>query len=225
MKLPVYNQEGKEVKKIELDKDVFDREVNQDVLYQVVLMYRANRRRGLASTKTRGEVSGGGVKPWRQKGTGRARVGSSRTPLWRKGGVTFGPHQRDYGFKVPKKIRAAALMSSINAKLKENNLLVLDDLKIDVPKTKEANRILLNLKLNNASAPSRKKKARRERLLFMLNEINTSLKLSFRNISFLGMVRASEVNAYDVLKAKRLIVTLDGLRVLIKRIKNINSAG
>lgn len=221
MKLPVYNQEGKEVKKVELDKKIFNNEVNQAVLYQVVLMYRANRRKGLASTKTRGEVSGGGRKPWRQKGTGRARVGSSRTPVWRKGGVTFGPHPRDYSFRLPKKIRTVALKSSINAKLKENNLLLLDDLKIDMPKTKEANRILLNLKLNNRTSAT-KKSARQERLLLMLNKISANLKLSFRNIHFLCIVRASEVNAYDVLKAKRLIVTQDAFKILNERFLNIN---
>ena len=207
-KLPIYNQEGKQLKEIELDRNVFDGKVNQGVLYQAVLMYRANRRRGLASTKTRSEVSGGGRKPWRQKGTGRARVGSTRNPLWRKGGVAFGPRtQRKYGFRLPKKIRISALKSSLNAKLNENNLLILDDLKIDVPKTKEAAKILSNLKLNNKS------------LLIMLNEINANLNRSFKNISFLDMIKASNINAYDILKAQKLIVSLDGLKILIERIK------
>lgn len=207
-KLPIYNQEGKQLKEIELDRNVFDGKVNQGVLYQAVLMYRANRRKGLASTKTRSEVSGGGRKPWRQKGTGRARVGSTRNPLWRKGGVAFGPRtQREYGFRLPKKIRISALKSSLNAKLNENNLLILDDLKIDVPKTKEAAKILSNLKLNNKSS------------LIMLNEINANLNRSFKNISFLDMIKASNINAYDILKAQKLIVSLDGLKILIERIK------
>lgn len=206
-KLLVYNQAGKQVQKIELDPDVFDGKVNQDVLYQVVLMYRANRRKGLASTLTRGEVSGGGRKPWRQKGTGRARVGSIRSPLWRKGGVVFGPHPRDYSFRLPKKIKIAGLKSSFNAKLNENNLLILDDLKIDNPKTKEAIKILSNLKLDN------------ENILLCLGQINNNLRLSFRNISFLHMIKAANANTYDILRAKQLVLTLGGLKVFVDRIK------
>lgn len=206
-KLLVYNQAGKQVERIELDPDVFDGKVNQDVLYQVVLMYRANRRKGLASTLTRGEVSGGGRKPWRQKGTGRARVGSIRSPLWRKGGVVFGPHPRDYSFRLPKKIKIAGLKSSFNAKLNENNLLILDDLKIDNPKTKEAIKILSNLKLDN------------ENILLCLGQINNNLRLSFRNISFLHMIKAANANTYDILRAKQLVLTLGGLKVFVDRIK------
>jgi large subunit ribosomal protein L4 len=206
--LPVYNQNGEHVQKIELDPNVFNGKVNQDVLYQAVLLYRANCRKGLATTKTRGEVSGGGRKPWRQKGTGRARVGSIRNPLWRKGGVVFGPHPRDYSFRLPKKIRIAALKSSLNAKLNENGLLVINVLRIDAPKTKEASRILFNLKLNNIKT-----------ILLMLDKIDTNLRLSFQNIGFLDVVPAGNVNAYDVLKARRLIVTLAGLEILIDRIK------
>ncbi len=205
--LPIYNQAGKQVKKIELDPDVFDGEVNQGVLYQAVLMYRANRRRGLAQTLTRGEVSGGGRKPWRQKGTGRARVGSIRSPLWRKGGVVFGPHPRDYAFRLPKKIRIAALKSSLNDKLNANSLFILDELKIDVPKTKEAAKILSNLKLNNKTA------------LLMLDKIDANVRLGFRNISSLDMVRAQNTNAYDVLKAQKLIISLKGFQILVDRIK------
>jgi len=207
-KLPVYNQEGKEIESLELDPNVFDGQVNLDVLYQVVLMYRANRRKGLASTKTRGEVSGGGKKPWRQKGTGRARVGSIRSPLWRKGGVIFGPHPRDYSFRLPKKIKIAALKSSLNAKLNENNLLILDDLEVDVPKTKEATKILSNLKLNGNKS-----------ILLMLDKIDAKSRLSFRNINYVDTISAADTNAYDVLKARKLIVTLSGLKILVDRIK------
>jgi len=234
-KLPVYNQQGKVVNEIELDSVVFDGEVNQDVLYQAVLMYRANLRKGLASTKTRGEVSGGGRKPWRQKGTGRARVGSSRSPLWRKGGVVFGPVTKQvFGLSLPKRIKLAALKSSLNAKLNENNLLILDDLKIDVSKTKEAVNILSNLKLNNKSrsssqgkAASKKsknsktKKLRNEKTLLTLDDINANLRRSFSNINFLEMVKAADVNAYDILRVKKLIVTLNGIKILADRIKNI----
>jgi large subunit ribosomal protein L4 len=207
--LPIFNQKGKQVNKIELDPVVFDGRVNQDILYQAVLMYRAARRRGLASTLTRGEVSGGGRKPWRQKGTGRARVGSSRSPLWRKGGVVFGPHPRNYGFSLPKKIKISALKSSLNAKLNEDSLIILDELKIDAPKTKEAVKLLSNFKLGLDS----------KTILLMLDEINNDLKLSFRNIGFLDVVKASNSNAYDVLKAQKLIINLNGLKILVDRIK------
>lgn len=221
MKLPVYNQEGSRLEEIELDPQVFDGRVNQEVLYQVVLLYRANRRKGLASTKTRGEVSGGGVKPWRQKGTGRARVGSIRSPLWRKGGVVFGPHPRDYSFRLPQKIRIAALKSSLNAKLKENNLLILDELKISTPKTKEAIKMLSVLRdkaILQVDGDSKKKKHNNPTLI-MLEQINPNLKLSFRNVAFLDIIRVLDTNAYDVLKAKRMIITLGGLKILVQRIK------
>jgi len=205
--LPVYSQQGKQLKKIELDGEVFDGKVNQDVLYQAVLMYRANQRKGLASTKTRGEVSGGGRKPWRQKGTGRARVGSIRSPLWRHGGVIFGPHPRDYSFRLPKKIKIAALRSSLNAKLDEEGLLILDELKIEDPKTKEAAKILSKLKLDN------------QRILLMLDKVSDNLRRSFRNIKFLEITNAADANAYAVLKAGKIIISLSALKILVDRIK------
>ena len=119
--LPIYNTEGKEVDSIKLDAKVFDGTINTAAIYQAINAYRANQRKGFASTKTRGEVSGGGRKPWRQKGTGRARVGSTRSPLWRHGGVVFGPHPRDFSCRLPKRIKNLALKSTLNAKVKENN--------------------------------------------------------------------------------------------------------
>ena len=135
--LPVYNTEGKEIDTVKLDSSVFDGDVNLPAIYQAVNAFRANQRKGLAATKTRGEVSGGGKKPWKQKGTGRARVGSTRSPLWRHGGVVFGPHPRNFSYVLPAKIRNLALKSGLNSKLKENNLLVLENLKVEKPKTKE----------------------------------------------------------------------------------------
>jgi len=123
--LPIYNTEGKEVDSIKLNPSVFDGVVNTGVIYQAVNAHLANKRRGLAATKTRGEVSGGGKKPWKQKGTGRARVGSNRSPLWRHGGVIFGPHPRDFSQSIPNKIKLLALRASLNAKVNENNLVVL----------------------------------------------------------------------------------------------------
>src|SRR5512135_3741492 len=128
--LPVYNIEGKEVETLNLDPAVFDGTVNSAAIYQAVNAYRAAKRSGLAATKTRGEVSGGGKKPWRQKGTGRARVGSTRSPLWRHGGVVFGPHPRSFAYSVPDKIKKLALKSVLNAKVKENNVIILDTLSL-----------------------------------------------------------------------------------------------
>ena len=121
--LPIYNAAGKEVDSVKLNAKVFDGRINSEAMYQAITAYRANQRKGLAATKTRGEVSGGGKKPWKQKGTGRARVGSTRSPLWRHGGVVFGPHPRDFSYTLPDKIKAIALKSSLNAKVKENNLM------------------------------------------------------------------------------------------------------
>ncbi|MFC1658508.1 50S ribosomal protein L4 [Candidatus Omnitrophota bacterium] len=230
--LPIYSQQGKEIKKIELDKSVFDGTVNQEVLYQAILMYRANQRRGLASTKTRGEVSGGGKKPWRQKGTGRARVGSSRNPLWRKGGVVFGPHPtKVYGFTLPKKIKLAALRASLNSKLNEGNLLILEDLKLSAPKTKEAARILSSLKLNEQPKPASRGKAdakktgvpekpkQEDSAVLMLDDTSVDLERSFRNIGFLEVVKVAQITALDVLKSKKLIATVNGIKGLTERIK------
>lgn len=206
--LPIYNTEGKEIDKIKLDAAVFDGEINRDAIYQAVVAYRASQRKGLAATKTRGEVSGGGVKPWRQKGTGRARVGSIRSPLWRHGGVTFGPAPRDFSYSLPAKIKLVALKSSLRAKIKENNLLVLEDFGLKAPKTKEACAILNNLKI----AP--KKSA-----LLLLNKMDSNTKLAFRNISSLRLNLARDTHAYEVLSARKLIITKDGLGALVARLK------
>lgn len=208
--LPVYNTEGKEIDKIELDSSVFDGRVNIHALYQAVNAYRANQRKGLAQTKTRGEVSGGGRKPWRQKGTGRARVGSIRSPLWRHGGVVFGPHPRDFSYNLPKKIKTLALKSSLSAKIKENNFLVLDNLKLEKPKTKEAAKIFFNLKLNIRKG---------NRLLLLLDRMDTNLKLALRNLNFLNFNLAKDTHAYEVLAAGKLIITKTGLKELTERLK------
>lgn len=209
--LPIYNTEGKEVDKINLDPRVFDGKINEDVLYLTVVNYRANQRGGLASTKTRGEVSGGGRKPWRQKGTGRARVGSIRSPLWKGGGVVFGPHNRDYSYSIGQKIRLLALKSSLNAKLKENNLFLINEIKIDKPKTKEVVKIFLNLKDKLGDI--------NKLTLLLADKMDRSLKLASGNIALLETGLAKDANAYQVLRAKKVIITKDGLKQLIERFK------
>jgi len=205
--LPIYNTEGKEIDTLKLDQGIFDGKVNSDVMHQAVLAYRANQRRGLASTKTMGEVSGGGRKPWRQKGTGRARAGSIRSPLWRHGGVIFAPHPRDFSFTLPEKIRKLALRSSLNAKMNEDNLILLDDIKMDEAKTKEAARLLSNLKIKGAKA------------LLLLDKPDKNIKLASRNIGSLTVNRAQDTNVYEVLSVNKIIITKEALRELTNRLK------
>jgi len=211
--LPVYDSEGKEVDTIKLNAEVFDGSQNLDCLHQAILGYQANQRKGLAATKTRGEVSGGGKKPWKQKGTGRARVGSTRSPLWRHGGVTFGPHPRDFSYEIPQKIKALALKTSLNTRLKENNFLVLDEFKVEAPKTKLAVKILTNLKLFSAKIKKEKK------VLFLTHKLDADLKKALKNVSFLTVDLAKDCHAYEVMNNQKLLITKAGLNELTERLK------
>ena len=208
--LPVFNSEGKEVETLKLDPAVFDGKVNDAAIYQAVNSYRLGARRGMAATKTRGEVSGGGKKPWKQKGTGRARVGSTRSPLWRHGGVVFGPHPRDFAAPIPEKIRKLALKSGLNAKVNENNFIILENLTLAKPKTKEVAVIFANLKI----------KAGKERAaLLLLDKNDENVSRALRNLSFLDSGLANNANIYDILAHTKLIVTKDGLNQLVGRLK------
>jgi large subunit ribosomal protein L4 len=211
--LPIYNTQGKEIENIKLDPLVFDGTVNNDAVYQAIVAYRANHRKGLAATKTRGEVSGGGKKPWKQKGTGRARVGSIRSPLWRHGGVVFGPHPRDFSYTLPQKIKMLALKSSLNAKVKENNLMILDGLKVETPKTKEATKIFSNLK----AIPEKTHKNRS--VLLLLDKTDANLNRALRNIDFLSVNLAKNTHVYEILANQKIIITKDGLADLTNRLK------
>jgi large subunit ribosomal protein L4 len=203
---------GKEVDSVKLNPAVFDGIINTEAMHQAVTAYRANQRKGLAATKTRGEVSGGGKKPWKQKGTGRARVGSTRSPLWRHGGVTFGPHPRDFSYTLPDKIKKAALKSSLNAKVKENNLIVLENFKLENSKTKEALKVFTHLKV----AGAKNKKALSA--LLLLDKADENTKLALRNISFLKFNLAADTHVYEVITHKQLIITKEGLTHLTKRL-------
>jgi len=189
----------------ELDPKVFDGKVNKNVLYQAVRMYQANRRQGSASTKTRAHVSGGGRKPWRQKGTGRARIGSIRSPLWKGGGVVFGPHPKDYSYSLSKGIRNEALRASLNAKYNLKTLFIVDDVAIEKTKTKEFKKILSSLKI-------------KERALFVLDKIDNNLKLASRNIKEVGLKRADDLTAIDVISFKTVVLTKPALSILTRRI-------
>lgn len=218
--LPIYNIEGKEVDSIKLDPFVFAGKVNTAAIYQTVCAYRANQRRGLASTKTRGEVSGGGRKPWRQKGTGRSRHGSIRSPLWRHGGVVFGSHPRDFSYPLPKKIRLVALKSALYAKAKENNFIVIDNFEIEKPKTKEAVKLFYDLKTEYPKG-QKESKTRNAGVLLLLDKMDKNLKLAIRNIDFLDINLAKDTHAYEVLGHQKLIVTKKALTELMDRFSAI----
>ena len=207
--LPVYDAHGKQIEKLELAKGVFDKQANSALLYQVVLMYQANKRQGTASTKTRKEVSGGGRKPWRQKGTGRARAGSTRSPLWVGGGVVFGPHPRDFSYALPQQMRLGALTSSINARLASDDVAVLDELKFKTEKTKEFAQLLRSLKIDEKCLMLIDKEKENYRALLRL----------CRNIAHFELRCAQDVTAYDILRHKKLIVTKLALKLLTQRLK------
>ncbi len=211
--LPVYNSEGNEVDTLKLNTAVFDGSQNTDCLYQAIGSYRANQRKGLAATKTRGEVSGGGKKPWKQKGTGRARVGSTRSPLWRHGGVVFGPHPRDFSYEIPQKIKSLALKTGLNAKVKENNFMILDEFKVESPKTKLAIKVFSNLKLFSA------KNKKESKVLFLTDKLDAKLKAALKNISFLTVDLAKDCHVYEVMNNQKLLITKAGLADLTQRLK------
>ncbi|MBW2559345.1 MAG: 50S ribosomal protein L4 [Deltaproteobacteria bacterium] len=190
--LNVYDIEKTKVAEVELNDGVFGAEVNEHILYEVVRMQLACRRQGTASTKTRSDVRGGGRKPWRQKGTGRARAGTSRSPLWRGGGTVFGPHPRDYSYRVPKKVRRAALRSALSMKVKEDKVIILKDFPMDEIKTKRFQEVLDRFELGTA--------------LFVLEEKNIILEKSSQNIKAVKMMRSEGINVYDLLKYDNLVL-------------------
>lgn len=207
MNISVLNTQGKEVAKLELDSVVFDGKVKNSLMHQAVVTHLANQRMGLASTKTRGEVSGGGRKPWRQKGTGRARVGSTRSPLWRKGGITFGPKPHSFRKDLPSRMKILALKSALNSKLNDKEMIVLDDLKMNSPKTKEFFEIVKKLKLDDL------------RIRFVVGSLDKNLKLSCRNLPLVNVDAAASLNTYYALDCKKLIFTKSALEIVEARVK------
>lgn len=198
-KVNVYNMLGEQVEELELSENVFGIDINHDAIHAVVKSHLANRRQGTQSAKTRSEVRGGGRKPWRQKGTGRARQGSIRSPQWTGGGVVFAPKPRDYTIKVPKKVRRLAMKSALSSKVLTNNIIVLDELKLEQPKTKEMVNILSNIKA--------KKKA-----LIVLEEKDVNVIKSARNIPNVETSSVNTLNVYDILKYDSFIITKDAVK-------------
>ena len=201
----VYNQEGKEVSELKLNEAIFDLPWNADLVHQAVRTASANKRQVLASTKDRSEVSGGGRKPWRQKGTGRARHGSIRSPIWKGGGITFGPtKERNFKLKINKKMARKAFLTALSTKAKDSELLVLDDLKLSAPKTKEMAKIMKNFSQVKNS-------------LLVLAGKNEDLKKAGRNLPNLRIINIDNLNILDILKYKYLIFTKDGIKHLNKK--------
>jgi large subunit ribosomal protein L4 len=188
----VYNMEGEKVSEVDLNDDIFNVAVKPHVLHEVVVMQLACRRAGTSSTKGRSEVRGGGQKPYRQKGTGRARAGSRRSPLWRGGGVVFGPTPRDFGYRVPKKVRRSALKMALSSKLQEKALTVVDRLHLEVAKTKRFAQILAALNT--------------EEVLIVTAGKDENVELSARNLPYAKVLRSEGLNVYDVLKYKNIIL-------------------
>ena len=193
-KVDLYNMDGKVIGDIELSENIFGTEVNEDVLYLAVESYLANQRQGTQSTKTRSEVRGGGVKPWKQKGTGRARQGSIRAPQWIKGGIALGPKPRTYTIKLTKKVKRLALKSALSSKVIDNNVMVLDEINFSEIKTKNMVNVLNNLKLETNA-------------LIVLGDKNENVVRSAKNIPNVKTAYVNTINVYDILKYNKFIMT------------------
>jgi large subunit ribosomal protein L4 len=200
MKTKVYNLEGKETGEIELPERIFNVPVNEDLIHQVVVAQMANSRVAIADTKDRGEVSGGGKKPWKQKGTGRARHGSSRSPIWKGGGVTFGPtSDRNFSKRINKKMKAKALFMVLSEKLREEKVMVLDDAKLEKPSTKDMLKSMEKLSIKSKT-------------LLALGNKDENLIKSFGNIGYVSLIASDSINVVDLLKNDLFVVNKEGLK-------------
>lgn len=196
----VLNTDGKEVEKLDLNDNIFGVEINETIVHKAVVTYLANNRQGTQSALTRSEVSGGGKKPWRQKGTGHARQGSTRSPQWTGGGVVFAPKPRDYSKKMNKREKQIALFSALTSKVNDGKLIVVDKFELEVPKTSAFVKVLENLKANKA--------------LIVTNEKNDNLVLSARNIADVKTEAREAINVYDILKYDSLVMTVDAVKAI-----------
>ena len=198
-KVNVYNMQGEVVEEMELNDTIFGIEINEHAVYEVVKNQLANKRQGTQSTKTRAEVRGGGRKPWRQKGTGRARQGSIRSPQWKGGGVVFAPKPRDYSYSVPKKVKRLALKSALTAKVNDNEIIVVDEFKLDLPKTKEMKQILANLNSDRKA-------------LIVTDVKNIDVIRSAKNMPYVATTIVSTLSVYDILKYNSFIITNEAVK-------------
>ena len=210
MKIELHNIQGQVVGEVELPSFWFEQKPSVGFLHEVVTAYLANRRRGTACTKTRSEVSGGGRKPWKQKGTGRARQGSTRSPLWRKGGVVFGPKPRDYGQNLSKRKKVLALAQALSAKVLDQQVQVVQDWTVDVPKTQKMHAVIRQLGVPSGS-------------LLILSQPDPKLHLAGRNLQSIRLVRVEDLNAYQVLGAHRLVWMESALKKLSQRNEHVTA--
>ncbi len=200
-KVALYDMSGAQIGELELNDSVFGIEPNKAVLYEFVKMQLANKRVGTSSTKTRAEVRGSGKKPWRQKGTGRARVGSRKNPIWKGGGIVFGPKNRDYSYKLPRKVRRLAMKSALSSKFLDNDIIVVDQLSFDEPKTKQ---MIKTLEVLNA----------KKKTLVVTADSNINVFKSSRNIPGVKPLRADFINVYDLLKYDTLLITKEAVSMV-----------
>ena len=206
MEIPVVDLTGQAVEQLVLDEELWKGPVNLRLLAQAVQMYRANSRAGTASTKTRGDVSGGGKKPWKQKHTGRARAGSTRSPLWRHGGSVFGPRPRDFGYQLPQAIRRKALIESLKGKLQDQELVVVNQLEAKEPKTKPFSGLAKTFGVTRKS-------------VIVVEIFSEPTRKSLRNLAAFELCRADDLNAFDVLNAEKVLVTKIALAKIEQRVK------
>lgn len=199
--LPVHNIKGENIGEISLRDDIFNTKINKYLVHQVVKHYLANKRRGTASTKNRSEVRGGGVKPWRQKGTGRARAGSNRSPIWVGGGIVFGPAPRDYSFSLPKKMKVVALNSVLSDKVKNKEFIIIDKLFLEENKTKRMVEILKNLQAS-------------KKPLIIIEKEDNDIAQAVRNIKGAKVLPVSKINTYDLINQGKIIITKDALQLI-----------
>lgn len=205
LKIKVRNIDNAEVSELDLPEEVFDYPLKEHLIYEAVKNFRANQRRGTACTKTRAKVSGSGKKPWRQKGTGRARVGSTSSPIWRSGGTTFGPQPRDYSYSIPKKAKRNALKSVLSDKMRNERIWVLDKINVESKKTKETLSKLKNFEF--------------DKLLIVDKKENLDLLLSTRNVPYIKAIDFSEMNVYDSLKYNYIMFSVDAVNQLVEVLK------
>jgi len=199
IELPVQNIKGENIGEVSLKDDIFNTKINNFLVHQAVKNYLANKRRGTASTKTRREVRGGGVKPWRQKGTGRARAGTNRSPIWVGGGITFGPAPRDYSFSLPKKMKVVALNSVLSDKAKNKEIIIIDKLYLENNKTKRMVEILKNLQAS-------------KKPLIIIEKEDNDIAQTLRNIKGAKILPVSKINVYDLINQGKIIITKDALQ-------------
>jgi large subunit ribosomal protein L4 len=202
VEMNVHSIEGEKIDEIKLSDSMFNANINKHIVHQIVKRYLAEKRRGTASTKGRSEVRGGGKKPWKQKGTGRARAGTIRSPLWVGGGVIFGPENRDYGYSIPRKMRLVALKSVLSGKVKNKDIIILDKIELKNGKTKDITYILNKFNINN------------DKIIIVTDKENEALKRATKNLKNVMVITANKINTYDLVNHQKMLITKEALKII-----------